>query len=190
MIHTEARDETGTLRLWLVPNRSLSWRGNQQVLVAAGLLAAAPATVLAAHGFWPVLPFSLAAWLLLGAGLYATVLRLCRCEALILNAREIAVQYGRFGVEHEVRYPRAWARLRLEHRVSPCEARLRVFLGCSGRWTEVGAALNENERALLAAKLQALLAPTDLPRTDGEPDSDVDTELELPGGDGYRFPRL
>ena len=115
------------------------------------------AGVLAAKGFWPVLPFAGVELFALGVALGLTVRRGRYREFVSVYADRIVIEKGTGRVEERVEIPRAWARLELQRarwRGHPG----RLLLRCHGKSWEVGAVLTETERESLRRRLAELIA--------------------------------
>lgn len=127
-----------------------------------GITAAASlgfAGVLAAKGFWPVLPFAGLELFALGLALGLTVRRGRYREFVSVYSDRIVIEKGAGQVEERVEIPRAWARLELQR--APWRGHPgRLLVRCHGKSWEVGAVLTETERESLRRRLAELIAET------------------------------
>ncbi|NIR60104.1 MAG: DUF2244 domain-containing protein [Gammaproteobacteria bacterium] len=124
-----------------------------------GVLAAVSLTVaagMASVGAWPVLPFAGLELAALWAGLYAAHRQAERREVVWVDEDLVAVEKGRRAPEQHCEFPRGWAQVILEPPASPCRSS-RLFVRSHGREVEIGAWLNEEERAGLAHDLAQAL---------------------------------
>ena len=148
--------QDGDSQFVIRPNCSLGWGGAKRYLAlqtAVVLLAAAPMVWM---GGWLVLPFAGAELLALTGAFYWVLLRLNRIEVVALEGDRVVVQRGRRGPEERVEMPRAWARVVLEEGRAELD-KDHLFLRASGRQTEVGAALTNQEKARLGEDLTRAL---------------------------------
>ncbi len=155
MVTTQGNVEPGGhCRIFIRPNRSLSWRGALRVFYAVAAVSAAIAASFAWLGLWLVAPFTGIELMALGGALYYCALRGSRVEIISFGSDEVQVQHadGR-----RTCFQRGWLRVRL---VPPANRhdRSRLVMGSHGRTVEVGACLNEGERRGLAQQLKILLA--------------------------------
>jgi uncharacterized membrane protein len=131
------------------------------------------AGALAAHGFWPVLPFAGLELFALGLALGLSLRRNRYRELVRVYSDRIVVEKGVGAVEHRLELPRHWARAELVR--APWRGhRSRLLLRCEGRSCEVGAVLTEAERESLRARLAELIAGAEAP-AEGGGDRDVET---------------
>lgn len=135
------------------PNRSLSWRGAQLVFAGMCFVSFGIATACTLMGAWPVLPFAGLEMLILGAGLYLTARRSALCEVVSIHDDVIEIQRGRRAPVPVCSFQRAWARV-VMWRPRSGWLPSRLTIRSHGREVEIGAALNEDEREILARELR------------------------------------
>ena len=136
----------------LSPNRSLSWRGNKIAWMLIATPALLVAGVLAAQGLWPVLPCAGAEVLLLFTALYLNCHRQHRSEQVALSEYEVALITAGEGSTPELRWPKAWTRIRVQPGPSHWYAP-RLFLEYCGQRQEIGANLSDQDKAQLLRSL-------------------------------------
>jgi uncharacterized membrane protein len=118
------------------------------------------ATLFAARGFWPVLPFAGIELLALGAAL-AVVLKHNRYREVIgFDGDRIRVEFGVLGqgARSRCEWPRSLARVWVErgpHPGSPTQ----LVLACGGQRMMIGSCLTDAERVTLARRLKELIHP-------------------------------
>jgi len=152
-------------RLVIRPNRSLSWRQSMIFLAAIAVPLLLISLVLAAKGFWPILPFAGLELAALFASLYLVSHAARRCEVVSISESLVRVEKGRDrgrcpgkgGPEQCVEFARGWVRVELMKSRDRCYPR-RLWIGASGRRVEVGGFLADEEKAALAAQLQRMLS--------------------------------
>lgn len=151
-------DTTSGAALFLLrPNQSLSWRGNQCVMVLVALVSLGIGLGFALVGLWPVLPLAGLEALAVAAGLYACSHRGLAREVITVQADTVRVERGRRRPEHCWSFPRPWLRVTLQP--APVPARpARLLIRSHGRSVEVGRFLTEDERGRLADALRAACA--------------------------------
>jgi uncharacterized membrane protein len=121
--------------------------------------------VLAAKGYWLVLPFAGLEIAALFACLYVVAHAACRCEVISIGESVVTVEKGRdrgygpekVGPEQRTQFARGWARVELTGNSSHWYPR-RLWIGASGRRVEIGEFLVDAEKAELAAELRRLLS--------------------------------
>ena len=107
-------------------------------------------------GFWPVLPFAGLELMLLWLALHWSQQQGQRRELISITAQHvtIAAQLGEF--QANTRFPRHWTKVKLgvpHSALRPC----RLSIESQGRACEVGKFLTDDERRLLAKRLQQLI---------------------------------
>lgn len=119
--------------------------------------------VLAAQGFWLVLPFAGLELVILFACFYLVSHEGQRCEVVSISASRVMVEKGRNrvggrrgGPQERAEFPRAWVRVDLSGGDTWYPSRL--WLGASGRRIEIGDFLVDDEKATLAADLKRWLS--------------------------------
>ncbi len=114
-------------------------------------------------GAWPALPFAGLELLALGAALHVSRARVRETIHVDPVRVDIHRQWlGRLPLHGAGRgqgdgsFPTAWLRVRrsMRHGWYP----RRLFVGASGRWIELGSFLNEEQRDLLGAEIEATVA--------------------------------
>jgi len=147
-------------RLVIGPNASMSPR--QALVFFAGmcLICLGIATVFAALGFWPVLPFAGLEMLALAVALAAVVKRNRYREVVWLERDWVRVEFGMLGqgARSRCELPRCLMRVWVErgaHTSSPTQ----LVLACGAQRMIIGSCLTDAERAALARRLKELIHP-------------------------------
>jgi uncharacterized membrane protein len=146
----------GTLqRITLAPHCSLTPRGAWIFFatVSAGTLAVAG--LVAAQGFWPVLPFAGAELALLAWALATSMRRRHERQTVVVSDDAIVVAEG-FDEVPSARFARHWARVTVRRAASTMHPS-RLLIESRGRSYEVGRFLTEEERHRTARQLAALI---------------------------------
>jgi uncharacterized membrane protein len=165
MVISDSCPDTKERRVVVRPNRSLSWRQSMVFLGAIAVPLLLIATVLAAKGFWLVLPFAGIELAALFACIYVVSHAARRCEVVSIGDTMVRVQKGRErgrcgdsgGPEQTFEFVRAWVRVELSRKTNQLHPR-RLWIGASGRRVELGEFLVDAEKAELAAELNRLLS--------------------------------
>jgi len=148
--------DAATQRIEIAPNCSLSI---QSALVFFGSLcfvSFAIAGVMAARGYWPVMPFAGLEMLLLGWALKTSLRRRKQRQTITVSERDVLVE-SRSGSECvQVVFPRHWAQVKLRRPASRLHPS-RLVIESHGRACEVGDFLTEEERRGLALRLSRLI---------------------------------
>lgn len=152
-------------RVMIRPNRSLSWRQSMVFLGAIAVPLLLISVVLAARGYWLVLPFAGLELAALFACLYVVAHAACRCEVVSIGESVVTVEKGRdrgrgpeqVDPEQRTQFARGWVRVELSREQSHWYPR-RLWIGASGRRVEIGEFLVDEEKAELAAELHRLLS--------------------------------
>jgi len=152
-------------RVVIRPNRSLSWRQSMTFLAAIAVPLLLISLVLAAKGFWPILPFAGLELMALFACIYLVSHAAQRCEVVSISESLVRVEKGRDrgrcpdkgGPQQCVEFARGWVRVELLKGSDHWYPR-RLWIGASGRRVEVGGFLADEEKAELAAQLHRLLS--------------------------------
>lgn len=152
-------------RVVIRPNRSSSWRQSMMFLAAIAVPLLLISVVLAAKGFWPILPFAGLELAGLFACIYVVSHAARRCEVVSISESLVRVEKGRErgrcpgkgGPEQCVDFARGWVRVELVSSRDRWYPR-RLWIGASGRRIEVGGFLADEEKAELAAQLHRLLS--------------------------------
>jgi len=147
------------------PNRSLSWRQSLIFLAAIAVPLLLVSLVLAARGFWLILPFAGLELAALFACIYVVSHAAQRCEVISIGATMVTVEKGRErgrcpekgGPEERTEFARGWVRVELSNKTKHWYPR-RLWIGASGRRVELGEFLIDEEKEKLAAELHRLLS--------------------------------
>lgn len=137
-------------------NSSLTRQGALVFFGVTAVVSLLIAGVLAARGFWPVLPFAGLELFVLGLALGLSQRRGRYREFVSVYADRIVIEKGVGAAEERFELPRSWTKVEL------VPARWhghpsRLLLRCHGRRWEVGAVLTEAERASLRVRLAELI---------------------------------
>lgn len=95
----------------LTPNRSMSWKGNIRIWLAAFFLSLAISTGMLLAGAWPVLPFAGLELAALAAGFYYTSRKCQKREVLTFSPELIRLEKGLTRKEQEWELPRRYTRV-------------------------------------------------------------------------------
>lgn len=147
----------GHCRFVLRPNRSATWFEIKVFFAVIASVSLAVAVGFSLLGFWPVLPFAGAELAFLWLCLRHNAAAARDTEVIDIDDEAVAVEQGRGAPQRRFRFPRAWARVRLE----PAPVRLhpaRLLIGSHGRNVRLGRFLTEDELAALARDLRSTLA--------------------------------
>lgn len=152
------RDEGpgGALRILIRPNRSLSTRAMGVLLVAVTALVLTIGIGFTVVGAWLVLPFAGLEIAVVGAALLYLRRHADDCELLVIDEQRVWVVQRRGGKDEQHGFQRYWARVRLTGAGAGWYPS-RLLIGSHGRFVEIGAAMNEEERRALAAHLAQAL---------------------------------
>lgn len=145
------------------PNRSLPVAGMVVLFVSLSALPLTIGVAFAVAGVWMVLPFAI-----LEVGVLALLVRwlyrhIDDCELVVIGSQRVQVtrRSGTKETRHE--FQRYWARVRLERgRNKRDPTRLRI--GSHGNYIDIGAEINEEDRANLAAELRQALRADPRPK--------------------------
>lgn len=165
MVTSDSCPDTKERRVVIRPNRSLSWQQSMVFLAAIAVPLLLVAVVLAARGFWLVLPFAGIELAALFACIYVVSHAARRCEVVSIGDTTVRVEKGRErgrcgyggGPEETFEFMRAWVRVELSRKTGDWYPR-RLWIGASGRRVELGEFLVDGEKAELAAELKRLLS--------------------------------
>ncbi|PXX89724.1 DUF2244 domain-containing protein [Marinobacter vulgaris] len=95
----------------LTPNRSMSWKGNIRIWLAAFILSMLISTGMLLVGAWPVLPFAGLELTALAAGFYYTSRKCQKREVLTFSQELIRLEKGLTHKEKEWELPRQYTRV-------------------------------------------------------------------------------
>lgn len=165
MVVSDSCPETKVRRVVIRPNRSLTWRQSMLFLAAISVPLLTISAVLAARGFWLILPFAGLELAALFAAIYVVSHAARRCEVVSIDAAVVTVEKGRDrgrcpgrgGPEQRVEFARNWVRVELAQSTGYRYPR-RLWIGASGRRVEIGEFLVDEEKTELAAELHRLLS--------------------------------
>lgn len=138
------------------PNRSLTRRQLQLAFLVIAVICLGIASVFAAFGMWPVLPFAGAEIAVVGIGFYLSAQSGREMEVVSVDSDKVAVEKGRRHKSQRWELQRTWAQIRL----LPPRLRwypTRLVLRSHGKEVELGGFLNEDERRQLAGELSHAL---------------------------------
>ncbi len=144
-------------RIDLVPHNALTPSQARQFFLglcaASGLLAGS----LALLGFWPILGFAGLEMAALGWALKLSLDRRYQSQTILVTEGEIEVRFGKkHAPDTSVVFPRHWSQVKLRRPRAP-RYPSRLVIECSGRGCEVGQFLTEDERQIVARRLQRLV---------------------------------
>ena len=115
------------------------------------------AGVVAAQGFWPVLPFAGLEMAGLGLALKLSLDRRHCMQTILITEDKVQVQTTRKGhLFTQFVFARHWSRVRLRHAAVAYHPS-RLFIESSGRACEIGPFLTDDERRGLSRQLQQLI---------------------------------
>jgi len=135
-------------------NQSLSPAGLVRFLAAGLMLHLAVAAFAGVAGWWPVVAFVGAAFVVLAASVLGVMAAGAEREVITVATDTVTVEYGRRRPEVSVRLNRHWARVECPE--GPGSG---LFLRSGPARAEFGRALTQVERAALARRLSALVGP-------------------------------
>lgn len=139
----------------LSPNCSLTPRSAACFFASIVGVSLTIATVFAAMGYWPVLPFTGLEMLLLGAALRYSLKRGQRRQYIQVDGERVIVHRLSRERSESVEFARPWTRLELR-----ATGPSRLFVASMGRRVEVGEFLTDAERLGLRRRLAEVLAAT------------------------------
>lgn len=143
-------------RIEISPNCSLSVRGAMGFFAGLCCVSFAIGGLMAARGFWPILPFCGLEMVLLGWALYTTQQRRFYSQTITVTDSDVSVESRDRGCCVQVVFPRHWAQVKLRRPASRLHPS-RLTIESHGRQCELGTFLTEEERLGLAARLQRLI---------------------------------
>lgn len=139
------------------PNASLSTRQARALLIGMCAISFSIAGILAAMGYWMILPFAGLEMACLAAGLYIAMRDNAYREVLRVSGDQLCIEHGRGKPERRQCIPLHWATVCLQPAKGPTQ-HLRVEVRYAGRGIEVGSVLAEDEREAFAKHLQQWLS--------------------------------
>ena len=149
-------DSKRNWRIVIRPNRSLTRRQLQLAFAVIAAVCLGIASVFAAFGMWPVLPFAGLEVLAVGAGLYLSARTGRETEVVSVVRDTVAVDKERRSNHQRFELKRAWLQVCL----LPPRLRWypsRLVLRSHGTDIELGGFLNEDERRRLAGELRSAI---------------------------------
>ena len=144
------------LVLEISPNCSLSVRGALIFFVLTCIAPLGIAAVLAAKGFWPILPFAGLEIALLGWALKSGLERRFHRQTITVTAQDVSIESCVRERCARVVFPRHWAQVKLR-RPAAWQHPTRLTIESHGRQCELGGFLTDEERRGLALRLQRLI---------------------------------
>lgn len=155
-IEHDDRSAGSALRILIRPNRSLSTRAMCVLLAAVTALVLTIGIGFAMAGAWLVLPFAGLEIAVVGAALLYLHRHADDGELLVIDDDRVWVIRCQGGKDEQHDFQRYWAKVRLAGADGGWYPS-RLLIGSHGRFVEIGAAMNEEERRALAAHLRQAL---------------------------------
>ncbi len=149
----------------LTPNCSLTPRVAWGFFGSLCIVTCAISMLVAARGYWPVLPFAGLEMALLGWALHASLQRRHQRQTITVTDESVEVEEVDRERRERIVFQRYWARVKMRAAESPLHPS-QLTIESHGRRCEIGRFLNEQERRSLAKRLRSLI---DAPRTPGAP---------------------
>jgi len=147
-------DKSIVTRIVVRRNQSLGPAGLARFLAAGLILHLGVAALAGVAGWWPVVAFVGAAFLVLAGTVLGVMAAGAQREVITVRSGTVTIEYGRGRPEARVELERYWARVE-----RGAEARSGLVLRSGGVQAEVGRALTESERSELHRRLAALVGP-------------------------------
>ncbi len=144
-------------RIALAPHCSLTPQGAWLTFAVFGAGVLTVSGVVAAQGFWPVLPFAGLELALLGWALRHSMQRRHRRQTITISEQRVLIAAGP-SEAIAADFPRHWARVNVQRAHSRLHPS-RLLIESQGRACEVGDFLTEEERRQVAAELARLIGP-------------------------------
>lgn len=145
------------------PNRSLPVAGMVALFVGLSALPLAIGIAFAVMGVWMVLPFAMLEVAVLAVLIRWLYRHIDDCELIVIGPERVQVTRRAGSNETRHDFQRYWARVRLDRgRTQRDPSRLRI--GSHGRYIDIGAGINEEDRATLAAELRQALRAEPRPK--------------------------
>lgn len=148
---TPEKDTSEDLRVLIRPNRSLTFRGMAVLLAGMTAFTVTVGTGFALAGAWLVFPFAGLELAVVGAVLYRLLRHADDHDLIVIGNDRVAVIRRRGGHERHDDFQRYWTKVTLEHDRGWYPSRLKI--GSHGRFVLIGADIGEEERQVLAARL-------------------------------------
>lgn len=143
-------------RIEIAPHCSLTPRAARLFFLSTCVVSFTIAGLVAAQGFWPVLPFAGLEMALLGWALKTSMARRHHRQTITVSEDSVEVEEARLRHSSRVVFPRHWAQVRIHAGSSPLHPS-RLVIESHGRGCEIGGFLNEQERQGLARRLRRLI---------------------------------
>jgi uncharacterized membrane protein len=156
MIEVERDPGSGSHRIVLQPNASMSSRQAVKVVAVLAVAMGAIAVFFAGMGAWLVLPFSGGEWLLLVYCFRVALRGAAIREVITITDSIVCVERGREHPETVRQWRRPWVNVEWVRSVIPGHPS-HLYLRLHGERLEVGDFLVESERARLAGDLHKIL---------------------------------
>lgn len=161
MIAADRDYNKSNFRFVIQPNCSLSWTGALTCFAGISLVALTIAAMFALKGAWMVLPFAGLEIAGLAVGLYLTACKNAEREVITIMDDVVRIETGRYHPRQMQELPRAWARVELIENASSWYPS-RLTIRSAGQVVEIGAKLNDEERAQLAREIRSGLEQKEL----------------------------
>lgn len=145
-------------RVIIYPNRSLSGRGMLRLFLAYVVICIAISTGFALAGAWLVAPFMGLEALVIAAVLYWVARHARDYETVVIDGDRMEIVQIEGREEHRTTLQRYWVRVNLETQEDGWYPS-RLLVGSHGRWFEIAASLNDDERESLSKRLREMLRP-------------------------------
>jgi len=160
----EYKADEDLTRIFLKPNRSLTWRQSVYVFVGMASFLVILGLVFALMGYWLILPFAGLEVMVLGICLHQVAVEGRKRQLLLITPDRVRVEKGlvrrdadsRGGSVERVEFVRAWTRVRLRRSWQSWHPS-RLTVGASGEEVEIGEFLTEQEKDTLAEELDAAI---------------------------------
>lgn len=156
MISIDKHNSTNSLRLVLMPNCSISWRGLVIFYLANCVVLLAIGVFFTLQGLWLVLPFSGLEMLALGSAFYLTSRKVHRKEVITLDRRHTRIEKGVQRVDQRWQFDTPWTRL-IDRQTGVSGGHRKLALGSHGNFVEVGDFLDNSEKDRLAFTLKGCI---------------------------------
>ncbi len=136
------------------PNASLSSRQALSLLAGMCILSFSIAGILAAMGYWMILPFAGLEMGCLAAALYVAMQANREREVLRIDGDRLILERGRDAPRYHREFPLHWVQVGLRPAAGPTDVP-HVQLRYAGQQVEIGKVLAEDERVAFARHLSA-----------------------------------
>lgn len=145
----------GSHRIVLAPHCSMTVRGAMIFFALMCVSSFGVAGVVAAQGFWPVLPFAGLEMALLGWALHRSMQRRRHRQTIVVSDDEVLIADGELECPVAV-FKRHWTRVKVRRSRSRLHPS-RLLIESQGRACEIGGFLTEDERHRVASQLTSLI---------------------------------